>query len=239
MARERRRQLDRERLESRTSGSRPPRRRRLLALEGRAEAQRALDAAGVEVGESMRVVLGDGVGVDRAAALLDLDASEVRRLLRTAPASLFATMLAQRGRTVTTVQQLGLAGVTDDEVSIAADESTVRRGDARPESQPASPPLPVRPPRLVAMRRARSCRTARVLAQRSRRHVSASKPVLITSECRSTADGDPRRHVSLDLTTPFVLACVVPVSSAPRPRRRRWWQRPAALRHLAIDVRCP
>lgn len=83
-ARERRRELDRERgehdlrIEEATAAT-------LVALEVSADAERALEAAQAEVGESLRLILAEDVSVARAAALLDLDVSEVRRLMKAAP----------------------------------------------------------------------------------------------------------------------------------------------------------
>lgn len=84
-ARKRRRALDRERgeqdqrIEEATAAT-------LVALEVRADAERALDAAQAEVGKSLRLILAETVSLDRAAALLDLDVSEARRLMKAAPA---------------------------------------------------------------------------------------------------------------------------------------------------------
>ncbi|MHA3700719.1 hypothetical protein ACXR2U_00925 [Jatrophihabitans sp. YIM 134969] len=80
-ARERRRELDRARgdqdarIEAATAAA-------LLALEVRAEAARALDATQADVAVALRQLLAEGVSVSRAAALLELDAAEVRRVTR-------------------------------------------------------------------------------------------------------------------------------------------------------------
>lgn len=85
VAGDRRRQLDRqrgeqdERIEVATAET-------LVALQVRDDAERALDAAQAKVGDSLRRILAEDVTVNRAAALLDLDVTEVRRLLKAAPA---------------------------------------------------------------------------------------------------------------------------------------------------------
>ena len=84
-ARERRRELDRQRdeadrrIEEATADA-------LVALEVRVEAQRALDTASVELADAIRILLRHDVSVERAGALLDVDVSDVRRLLRMRPA---------------------------------------------------------------------------------------------------------------------------------------------------------
>lgn len=83
-ARERRRELDRERaehdrrIEEATAAT-------LVALEVLADAQHALDAAQAEVGKSLRLILAEGASTDRAAALLNMEVSEARRLLKRVP----------------------------------------------------------------------------------------------------------------------------------------------------------
>jgi hypothetical protein len=82
-ARDRRRALDRsrdehdQRVEEATASA-------LVALEARVAAEAALDAAGSQVGNALRLLIGENVSVDRAAALVEIDAAEVRRLVRTA-----------------------------------------------------------------------------------------------------------------------------------------------------------
>jgi hypothetical protein len=82
-ARERRRALDRgrdehdQRVEEATASA-------LVALEARAAAEAAWDAAGSRVGNTLRLLIAEDVSVDRAAALVEIDAAEVRRLVRTA-----------------------------------------------------------------------------------------------------------------------------------------------------------
>jgi len=84
-ARERRRALDKardeqdQRIEEATAAA-------MVALEGRAEAERALEAATGQVGESLKVLLAEDVPAEKAAALLELDVTEVRRLVKAAPA---------------------------------------------------------------------------------------------------------------------------------------------------------
>jgi DNA-directed RNA polymerase specialized sigma24 family protein len=84
-ARERRRELDRQRdqadqrIEQAAAEA-------LVALDLRVGAQHALDAATAELAEAIRTLMHEDVSVERAAALLDLDVSDVRRLLRMRPA---------------------------------------------------------------------------------------------------------------------------------------------------------
>ncbi|CCG02763.1 conserved protein of unknown function [Blastococcus saxobsidens DD2] len=54
----------------------------LVALEGRREAEQALQAATAALGETLRTLLAEDVSVERAAALLELDIAEVRRLTK-------------------------------------------------------------------------------------------------------------------------------------------------------------
>jgi hypothetical protein len=84
-ARERRRQLDKdrdaqdERIEEKTALS-------LVALEGLAKAEAARDTAAVAVGDAVRELLDEDVSPERVASLLELDVAEVRRLSKvTAP----------------------------------------------------------------------------------------------------------------------------------------------------------
>lgn len=78
-ARDRRRALDRDRdaqdqrIEEATAAT-------LVALEHLTEAEDARTAATVMVGEALRELLAEDVTPERAAALLELDAAEVRRL---------------------------------------------------------------------------------------------------------------------------------------------------------------
>lgn len=78
-ARERRRKLDRERdaqdqrIEEATAGA-------LVALDLRAEAEEAVAAATAELGVAVRKLLEEDVSVERAAALLEIDVVEIRRL---------------------------------------------------------------------------------------------------------------------------------------------------------------
>jgi hypothetical protein len=83
-ARERRRALDKareeqdQRIEEATAGV-------FIALEVRADAERALEAATKKLGEALKLLLAEDVSTDKAAALLELEATEVRRLVRAAP----------------------------------------------------------------------------------------------------------------------------------------------------------
>jgi hypothetical protein len=80
-ARERRRELDRERdrqdlrVEQATAKA-------LVMLQLRGEAQTALEAASAELGAALRTLLEQDVSAERAAALLELDVTEVRRLTK-------------------------------------------------------------------------------------------------------------------------------------------------------------
>jgi hypothetical protein len=55
-----------------------------LALEARQEAEQALVAATAALGETLQKLLAEGVPAERAAALLELDIAEVRRLTKAA-----------------------------------------------------------------------------------------------------------------------------------------------------------
>jgi hypothetical protein len=80
-ARERRRALDKardeqdQRIEEATAGA-------FIALEVRADAERALESATCLLGKALKLLLAEDVSIDKAGALLELDASEVRRLTR-------------------------------------------------------------------------------------------------------------------------------------------------------------
>jgi hypothetical protein len=80
-ARERRRALDRDRdehdrrVEEATAAA-------LLAWEVRVDAQRELDTATAQFGEALRALTAEGVSVERASALLELDVTEMRRLAK-------------------------------------------------------------------------------------------------------------------------------------------------------------
>jgi hypothetical protein len=52
-------------------------------LEVRADAERALESAARQLGEALKLLLAEDVSTDKAAALLELEATEVRRLVRT------------------------------------------------------------------------------------------------------------------------------------------------------------
>ena len=102
-ARERRRALDRardeqdRRIEEATAGA-------LVALEVRADAERALESATRQLGEALKLLLAEDVSTDKAAALLELDATEVRRLVRTV--STDAGESNARGQSAATVSVL-------------------------------------------------------------------------------------------------------------------------------------
>lgn len=80
-ARERRRALDKardeqdQRIEEATAGA-------FIALEVRADAERALESATCLLGKALKLLLAEDVSIDKAGALLELEASEVRRLTR-------------------------------------------------------------------------------------------------------------------------------------------------------------
>jgi hypothetical protein len=52
----------------------------LVALDARADAERALAVASADVAEALRTLLTEGVSAQRAGALLDMETSDVRRL---------------------------------------------------------------------------------------------------------------------------------------------------------------
>jgi hypothetical protein len=56
----------------------------LVALEARSEAEQALAAATAALGETLRTLLAEDVPAERAAALLELDTAEIRRLTKAA-----------------------------------------------------------------------------------------------------------------------------------------------------------
>lgn len=56
----------------------------LVALEARSEAEEALAAATAALAEKLRSLLAEDVPAERAAALLELDTAEVRRLVKAA-----------------------------------------------------------------------------------------------------------------------------------------------------------
>jgi len=82
-ARDRRRALDKardeqdQRIEEATAEA-------FIALEVRADAERALESATCQLGKALKLLLAEDVSTDRAAALLDLEAREVRRLAKVA-----------------------------------------------------------------------------------------------------------------------------------------------------------
>ncbi len=85
-ARERRRALDRERddqdlrIEEAAAVA-------LVAVDRLAAARRAVEGAEGEVGDAIRALLGVGIAAGRAAALLEMDAAEVRRYAKRANAA--------------------------------------------------------------------------------------------------------------------------------------------------------
>ena len=82
-ARERRRAVDKardeqdQRIEEATAGA-------FIALEVRADAERALESATCQLGRALKVLLAEDVSTEKAAALLELEATEVRRLVKAA-----------------------------------------------------------------------------------------------------------------------------------------------------------
>ena len=82
-ARERRRQLDRDR-DARDQRIEEETARALVALEALAAADAARDAAAAAAGEVVKALLAEDVTPERAAGLLELEAVEVRRLAKIA-----------------------------------------------------------------------------------------------------------------------------------------------------------
>ena len=78
-ARERRRQLDRDR-DAQDQRIEEAAAFALVALDARGEAEAAVAAATAELGVAVRKLLEEDVSAERAAALLELDVAEVRRL---------------------------------------------------------------------------------------------------------------------------------------------------------------
>lgn len=110
LASDRRRELDRargeqdKRVEEATAET-------LVALQGRDDAERALEAARAEVRGSLRKILAEDVSVERAAALLDVDVTEVRRLIKAAPTDTdTASGSAKQGGSVTALPDAGGSG---------------------------------------------------------------------------------------------------------------------------------
>ena len=56
----------------------------LVALEAQSEAEQALAVATATLGDTLRTLLAEDVPAERAAALLELDIAEVRRLTKAA-----------------------------------------------------------------------------------------------------------------------------------------------------------
>jgi DNA-directed RNA polymerase specialized sigma24 family protein len=113
-ARERRRALDKardeqdQRIDEATAGA-------LVVLEIRADAERALESATRQLGEALKLLLAEDVSTDKAAALLELDATEVRRLVRTV--STDAGESNARGQSGTTATVSVLPGAVGDRVA--------------------------------------------------------------------------------------------------------------------------
>lgn len=84
-ARERRRKLDRER-DAQDQRIEEAAALALVALDTRVEAEAAVAAATAELGVAVRKLLEEDVGAERAAALLEVDLTEIRRLSK-APAN--------------------------------------------------------------------------------------------------------------------------------------------------------
>lgn len=82
-ARQRRVELDRDRA-ARDSRVEQCAARVFVLLEQQAAAERAKQQANAGIGQALRELLTDGVTVDGAAELCELDLADVRRLLRTA-----------------------------------------------------------------------------------------------------------------------------------------------------------
>ena len=80
-ARARRRELDRER-DSQDVRVEQATAQALVMLQQRGEAQTALEVASAALGVALRTLLEQDVSAERAAALLELDVTEVRRLTK-------------------------------------------------------------------------------------------------------------------------------------------------------------
>jgi hypothetical protein len=84
-ARERRRELDKardeqdQRIEEATASA-------LVALEALAEAEQVVEAETGKVGQTLKLLLAQDVSAEKAAKLLELDAGEIRRLVKAASA---------------------------------------------------------------------------------------------------------------------------------------------------------
>ena len=127
-ARERRQQLDRERdardqrIEEATAAA-------FVALDARADAERALAAAAAEVAEALRTLLTEGVSAQRAGALLDIETSDVRRLSKLHPAA--PPAVGDQLRAGDEVERL-LSATMQDERAIDAQQTA----NAEPAEQP-------------------------------------------------------------------------------------------------------
>ena len=100
--RERQRELDREddeRREARRKRIAEASATALVALGRYEDAAAALDDATAEVGDAVRTLMAEDVDADRAAALLELDAAEVRRFAKAAPEKPAASDKTGRGAT--------------------------------------------------------------------------------------------------------------------------------------------
>lgn len=113
-ARERRRALDKardeqdQRIDEATAGA-------LVVLELRADAERALESAARLLGEALKLLLAEDVSIDKAAALLELDATEVRRLVRTVSTDIGEPNVRRQSGTSATVSVL--PGAVGDRVA--------------------------------------------------------------------------------------------------------------------------
>jgi hypothetical protein len=116
-ARERRRALDKardeqdQRIEEATAGA-------FIALEVRADAERALEFATSQLGEALKLLLAEDVSTDKAAALLELETTEVRRLVRAAVTD--AGESNARRQSVATATVSVLPGAVGDRVASQA-----------------------------------------------------------------------------------------------------------------------
>jgi DNA-directed RNA polymerase specialized sigma24 family protein len=113
-ARERRRSLDKlrdeqdQRIDEATA-------RALVVLEIRADAERTLESATRQLGEALKLLLAEEVSIDKAAALLELDVTEVRRLVRTVSTDAGGQNARRQSGTSATVS--ALPGVVGDRVA--------------------------------------------------------------------------------------------------------------------------
>lgn len=128
-ARERRQALDRER-DAKDQQIEEAAAAVLLAIEERDAAQRALDEAAASLGKAVSGLLKEGVDAPRAAALVELDPTEIRRLARSRDANEAATDMVGHVRLSTSAEASGAARLGKGERSPiqSADDRLSGRG---------------------------------------------------------------------------------------------------------------